>query len=520
VSSIIQAKAEAQKLIKRYNALQAEAKTANTAEEAARKAGEADKVVSQISALQLAITKLQAKDKITTTRQTVAGKKKVATATDVKQKIPFEKTALSDRLSRLEEAQRRTRTQIEQLTRAKAQLAHLKQKAEKSVAHVTQERRANEEKLQQELARLINKKEAEHQLLRREMDAIRQQAKKDSELLKVQRDAARAMMERQKQAEEEQSLASIRRGGNKGLFVGVAIGIIFSLILGGVLISLFIAKKPVTKPVHHTYKPPKEQPPTPVVVVQKPKTVYTSNIKALGMFRDKLRKGQGPLMVKLSGGTFMMGNSNFTYTEERPQHKVILQSFSISRYEITFDEYDLFADATNNSPPKDMGWGRGKRPVINVNWNEATKYTEWLTKQTGRKYRLPSEREWEYAAAAGTNTAYWWGYEIGKNNAICGMCGSRWDGRKTAPVGSFPRNPLGLYDTIGNVMEWTISCYRPSYDGAPERGQRWEGGNCSKYVARSSSFRTYENGLRTTKRNPFSPGTRIDTLGFRVVRVE
>jgi formylglycine-generating enzyme required for sulfatase activity len=517
VSSIIQAKAEAQKLIKRYNALQAEAKTADTAEEAARKAGEADKVVSQISALQLAITKLQAKNKTTTTKKTVAGKKKVATATEVKQNIPFEKTALSDRLSRLEEAQRRTRTQIEQLTRAKAQLAHLKQKAEKSVAHVTQERRANEEKLQQELARLINKKEAEHQLLRREMDAIRQQAKKDSELLKVQRDAARAMMERQKQAEEEQSLASIRRGGNKGLFVGVAIGIIFSLILGGVLISLFIAQKPVIKPVPRKIKVLTEPPPP---TVQKPKKVYTSNIKALGMFRDKLKNGQGPLMVKLSGGRFMMGNSNFTYTEERPQHKVTLQSFSISRYEVTFDEYDFFADATKSPYPKDMGWGRGKRPVINVNWNEATKYTEWLTKQTGNQYRLPSEREWEYAAAAGTDTAYWWGYEIGRNNAVCGICGSRWDGIKTAPVGSLSKNPLGLYDTIGNVMEWTISCYRSSYDGAPEAGQRWEGGNCSWHVARSSSFRTYENGLRTTKRNRFSPGTRIETLGFRVVRVD
>ena len=518
MSSIIQAKAEAQKLIKRYNALQAEAKTANTAEEAARKAGEADKVVSQISALQLAITKLQAKDKTTTTRKTVAGNKKVATVTDVKQNIPFEKTALSDRLSRLEEAQRKTRTQIEQLTRAKAQLAHLKQKAEKSVAHVTQERRANEEKLQQELARLIKKKEAEHQLLRREMDAIRQQAKKDSELLKVQRDAARAMMERQKQAEEEQSLASIRRGGNKGLFVGVAIGIIFSLILGGVLISLFIAQKPVIKPVPRIKTKASTAPPP--AAVPKKKTVYASHIKALGMFRDRLRKGQGPLMVKLSGGTFMMGNSNFTYTDERPQHKVTLQSFSVSRSEITFDEYDLFADATNKPLPKDMGWGRGKRPVINVNWHEATKYTEWLTKQTGRQYRLPSEREWEYAAAAGTDTAYWWGYEIGRNNAVCGMCNSRWDGIKKAPVGSFPKNPLGLYDTIGNVMEWTISCYRSSYEGAPEAGQRWEGGNCSWHVARSSSFRTYQDGLHTTKRNKFSPGTRIETLGFRVVRVD
>ncbi|MCK5525176.1 MAG: SUMF1/EgtB/PvdO family nonheme iron enzyme [Thiomargarita sp.] len=505
MSSINQAKAETQKLIKRYHRLQAEAKTADTAEEAARKATEADKLVSQINALQLAVAKLQGKNKIP--------KKTVATSAKTEVKKSIKKTVVEDRINRLEEAQKRTRTQIEQLSNAKAQLAHLKHQAEKSVAN-------NEEKLQQELARLIKKKEAEHQALRRELEHIRQQATKEADLLKVQRDTARAVMERQKKAEKEHTLAAIRHGDHKGLLLGVIIGIIFSLILGGLF--LFIVKKyePVkksrTEPVVHnsTFEEPTENE-SPSLV---PKQAY--QVRTLGKFHDKLRHGKGPLMVKLSGGTFKMGSKIFTHTDERPQHEVTLHKFSISRYEITFEEYDLFAKSTGHPFPDDMGWGRIKRPVINVNWEEANDYTKWLTKQTGHQYRLPSEREWEYAAAAGRDTIYWWGYRIGKNNANCGMCDSKWDGMQTAPVGDFKPNPLGLYDTIGNVMEWTISCFRPSYQGAPSKGHRWKGGNCSWYIVRSSSFRTYDEGLRTTKRNKFSPGTRLDTIGFRVVRVD
>jgi formylglycine-generating enzyme required for sulfatase activity len=498
VSSINQAKAETQKLIKRYHRLQAEAKTAGTAEEAARKATEADKLVSQINALQLAVTKLQSKDKIT---------KKTATSAKTEVKKSIEKTVLEDRINRLEEAQKRTRTQIEQLSKAKAQLAHLKHQAEKSVAN-------NEEKLQQELAKLIKKKEAEHQALRRELDNIRQQATKETDLLKVQRDTARAIMERQKKAEKEQTLAAIRHGDHKGLLLGVVIGILFSLILGGLFMFIVNKSEPVAQ--SSTFEEPIENEPSTPGTTKKP----AYKVRALGTFHDKLRHGKGPLMIKLSGGTFKMGSKIFTNTDERPQHEVTLQSFSISRYEITFEEYDLFAKSTGHPFPNDMGWGRRKRPVINVNWEEANDYTKWLTKQTGHQYRLPSEREWEYAAAAGTSTIYWWGSQIGKNNANCGMCDSKWDGMQTAQVGSFKPNPLGLYDTIGNVMEWTLSCFRPSYQGAPSKGHRWKGGNCSWYMVRSSSFRTYEEGLRTTKRNKFSPGTRLETIGFRVVRVD
>ena len=528
MSSITQAKAEAQKLIRRYNQLQAEAKKTDNMADAARKAAEADKLVSQISALQLAITKLQAKDRETTAQKSspaTTGKKKATTSTapiianDIKH-ATSEKMVLEERMNHLEEAQKKTRAQIEQLTRAKSELTRLKHDAEKSVAHVAKERRVHDEKLQQELAKLIAKKETEHQSLKQELDAVRQQAQKDAELLKVQRDAARAMMEKHKQLEKEQSLVLHQKSSsNKKWFIGIALVAIFALILGVLLALLFT---PITNPptkatpmvslnnngpvdTHPSENEPKIEPP---------------NLEAVKMYRDRLKDGHGPLMVKLPSGTFKMGSKNtLPYHDERPQHEVTLESFSISQYEVTFEEYDWFAWATGRKLPNDRGWGRGKRPVINVSWYDAVEYVKWLSNQTGYNYRLPSEREWEYAAAAGTQTFYWWGYKLEKNKANCGICGSPWDGKKTAPVGSFPPNPFGMHDTIGNVMEWTRSCFHSSYRGAPSTGHLWEGGDCSKRVVRSSSFKSYENSLRTTKRQKFSPKTRMDMLGFRVVRV-
>lgn len=97
----------------------------------------------------------------------------------------------------------------------------------------------------------------------------------------------------------------------------------------------------------------------------------------------------------------------------------------------------------------DHGWGRGQKPVINISWDDAKAYVAWLSQTTGKTYRLLSESEWEYAARAGTTTAYYWGDKIGINNADCYGCGSQWDGKSTAPVGSFPPNPFGLYDMPG-----------------------------------------------------------------------
>jgi formylglycine-generating enzyme required for sulfatase activity len=127
---------------------------------------------------------------------------------------------------------------------------------------------------------------------------------------------------------------------------------------------------------------------------------------------------------------------------------------------VTFEEYAKFATAVGRKLPEGEGWGTGNRPVINVSWKDAVAYAEWLSEQTGKRYRLPSEAEWEYAAGAGTETKYWWGNEVGINRANCDGCGSQWDNKQTAPVGSFDANPLGLYDTAGKVFEWVQDCWK------------------------------------------------------------
>jgi len=537
VSSINQAKAEAQKLIKRYNQLQAEAKQADAAE-ASRKAAEAEKLVSQISALQGAIAKLQAKDRealakkpaTTTAPPSPVPKPKVAgqeelTPEQIK-KAEAERRELESRINRIEEAQRKTRNQIDQLTRAKAELTRLREQAEKNASSVATEKRIQEEKLQKELASLIAKKEAEHSNLKKEMELIRSQAEKDAELLKVQRDAARAMMEKQKKLELEKIKIRHRGGGHKAVWIGVGVGGVMSVLTVAVVLlftpigqNLLSSQQASPSPRETKVSSP-EKPVDQSAVAEEESPPTAVRVQAVGTFQDRLSNGgAGPIMLILPEGSFLMGSSNSSLNQdERPQVKVSLQSFSISKYEITFDEYDAFAATTGKELPRDQGWGRGNRPVINVNWEEASEYSKWLTEQTGNQYRLPSEREWEYAAAAGTSTAFWWGYEIGRNNANCGSCGSQWDAKQTAPVGSFPANAFGLHDTIGNIMEWTNSCYRSSYRGAPGFGQEWEGGNCSKRMVRGPSFKTYEKDVRTTRRFSYSSRTRMDSLGFRVAR--
>ena len=146
--------------------------------------------------------------------------------------------------------------------------------------------------------------------------------------------------------------------------------------------------------------------------------------------------------------------------------------------------------------PLTIGWGRDNRPVVNVSWNDAKEYVGWLNRKTGRDpelvgqtYRLLSEAEWEYAARAGSTTAFWWGDDVGRNNANCDGCGSQWDNTKTAPVGSFKANDFGLYDMAGNVWEWVQDCYQNSYDGAPKDGSVWEdGADCAARVLRGGSW--------------------------------
>ncbi len=239
------------------------------------------------------------------------------------------------------------------------------------------------------------------------------------------------------------------------------------------------------------------------------------------LFRDVMDNGgRGPSMVRIPAGSFTMGSSvtsaNFG---ERPQHEVAVSAFAIGNYEVTFADYDLFARASNRAFPADAGWGRGRQPVINISWNDATAYARWLSEQTGFNYRLPTEAEWEYAARAGTVTRYWWGNEpVAVGNANCFDCGSKWDGVKPAPAGSLPANSVGVYEIAGNVMEWVQDCFLPDYQVASTVGAAVNLTPCDAHVVRGGSYSSPSDTLRSAARSRRVPQSRIDNLGFRVVR--
>lgn len=224
-----------------------------------------------------------------------------------------------------------------------------------------------------------------------------------------------------------------------------------------------------------------------------------------------------PEMVFLSEGTFPMG-SNHGRSDERPLHHITLNAFAIGKYAVTFDEYDSFCVATGRTKPDDQGWGRGRQPVINVSWYDAVAYAEWLSQQTGENYRLPTEAEWEYAARAGTTTEYWWGDNVGRNQANCYGCNSQWDNIKTAEVGSFSANPWGLFDTAGNVWEWTCSEYA-SYRSGKENSCAENSDTTTRRVLRGGAWSSSTRAARVAYRGNKSPNNRDNNSGFRIVKI-
>ena len=233
-----------------------------------------------------------------------------------------------------------------------------------------------------------------------------------------------------------------------------------------------------------------------------------------------------PELVVVPKGSFLMGSSDNEAFRllvgeltrdpiEILRHKVtIARPVAISRFPVTFDDWDACAAAggCGGYKPGDAGWGRGRRPVINVSWHDAEAYVAWLAKLTGKPYRLLTEAEYEYAARGGTRTDY------PSGGANCKGCGSQWDSKQTAPVGSFAANGFGLYDMAGNVWEWTEDCYHDSYKGAPADGSAWTGGDCGNRVERGGSWFLTPDYLRFPSRNRLATGYRDDNLGFRVAR--
>jgi formylglycine-generating enzyme required for sulfatase activity len=230
-----------------------------------------------------------------------------------------------------------------------------------------------------------------------------------------------------------------------------------------------------------------------------------------------------PEMVVLPAGSFTMGPPTMW-----KKHRVTLaKAFAVSKYEVTFNDWEacVAGGGCNGFKPNDQPNGRGQHPVVNVNWNDAQAYVAWFSQVTDKTYRLLSEAEYEYAARAGTTTVYPWGDDIkldGRTMANCVGCGgSEWD-YKVALVGQFPPNKFGLYDMVGNILEWTEDCFHlESYEGAPADGSSWlgdNGGDCSARIARGSVFMHGPDQLRPEYRTRVFPDSRTNTIGFRVAR--
>ena len=238
-------------------------------------------------------------------------------------------------------------------------------------------------------------------------------------------------------------------------------------------------------------------------------------------------------MIAVPAGEFMMGSpADELYRGAEAQHRVVIaKPFALGAYEVTFDEWDAcVADGgCGGYKPDDHGWGRGKRPVVDVSWDDAKRYATWLSKKTGKQYRLPSEAEWEYAARAGAKTAFAFGATISSAKANYDGTTAYGEGatgvnrQETMPAGSFPANAFGLYDMHGNVWEWLEDCWSDEYtaatpaDGAPF-GPANGKVNCEGRVMRGGSWEDYPGDIRAAAR----VGSNIDEQswsdGFRVAR--
>jgi formylglycine-generating enzyme required for sulfatase activity len=222
-------------------------------------------------------------------------------------------------------------------------------------------------------------------------------------------------------------------------------------------------------------------------------------------------------MVAISAGTFQMGGEG-----SKPVHAVTIKSFSLAKNLVTKAEFAKFIDETGYNAGK--GWKKPRfkqsdnNPVINVSWGSAQAYIDWLNKKTGEHYRLPTEAEWEYAARAGTKTAYSWGDDIGKAKANCNDCGSQWDGDGTAPVGSFPANPWGLFDMGGNAAQWMQDCFVQTYDQTPADGAAMTGGDCKYRVIRGGGWNDSPKSVRVDMREGNLPDFGYMTVGFRLAK--
>lgn len=245
-----------------------------------------------------------------------------------------------------------------------------------------------------------------------------------------------------------------------------------------------------------------------------------------------------PPMIVIPPGRFVMGSpateANRVETEG-PTHVVTIEhAFAVGKYEITFDDWEACVSERRCARLDDSGFGRGRRPLINVSYEETVPYLAWLSEKTNKKYRLLTESEWEYAARGGSDKARFWGNSPDQACQFANVFNATTKAKykdsdrdafhcddgyvETAPVGSFKPNPFGLHDMLGNVWEWVDGCWNTSYAGAPGDGSAWTTGDCSRRVVRGGGWYYGPRNARSARRLPTIPTKRSNDLGFRVAR--
>ena len=241
-----------------------------------------------------------------------------------------------------------------------------------------------------------------------------------------------------------------------------------------------------------------------------------------------------PDMVVVPAGEFLMGSpadETDRDGDEGPRHKVtIAKPFAVGKFEVTWNEWEACVadNGCDGAGPKraggDNGWGKGRRPVIEVSWDDAKTYAAWLSKKSGKPYRLLTEAEWEYAARAGTTTPFHFGATITPDDANYDGSRAYRDGdkgtfrEKTVEVGTFPANAFGLHDMHGNVWEWVEDCYKKDYESVPNDGYAVVADDCRLRVLRSGSWFSKPGHLRSAVRNRLRPDSRLHNFGLRVAR--
>ena len=223
-----------------------------------------------------------------------------------------------------------------------------------------------------------------------------------------------------------------------------------------------------------------------------------------------------PPMVVVPAGHFIMGDAKAHAAAEKPEVPVTIpKPFALGRTEVSFDQWQACVDdGACRGPLDDHEWGKGKRPAINMTWDEANAFAAWVGKRSGLVCRLPSEAEWEYAARAGTRTAFWWGNATGNGNANCRDCaGDKDHPYGSKPVASFKPNPWGLYDMNGNVWEWTTDCWTPSHSTLSTEDPK----TCRDRVIKGGSWYYFSTMSRASARAKNDGRVWSYNIGLRVL---